>query len=138
MTIEAWGAGKPDYFVPTVSTPPRIVEESTTQESWVQNTIFEVGGFGSVTNTFYTVPSGYNLSLNGGYISANTSVINRMRILDDSTVILGDYRYDMRGDINYPSGQTILTGHNIYVYLWNNDNEEAEISVTLFGVLERA
>lgn len=139
MSVENWGSGKPDYFVPTISSRPSIISEQTTQQKWVQNTVYTIGGYSSVVQVFYTVPIGYKLQLGSAYISANNSVINKFRVLDDSTVILGDFRYDMRGDVFWSSldGQSLDDGHDLLVYLWNNDNDESEISLTISGVLER-
>lgn len=135
--VESWGRGKPDFYVPTVNTAPTIIREQTTQEKWVQNAIYSIAGFSSITANFYTVPTGYILQLTGAYISSDNSVINKMRILDDSTIILGDYRFDMRGDISWTSILTIEAGHKIVIYLWNNDNENSELSLTLSGILEK-
>lgn len=139
MSVEPWGAGKPDYFVPTISSRPSIISESVTQEKWTQNTVYAIGGFSSAVQTFYTIPTGYLLQLGSAYVSANNSVINKMRLLDETNVILGDFRYDMRGDVSWSSldGQSLSAGHSLIVYLWNNDADESEISLTISGVLER-
>ena len=137
MTVADWGSGRPDYYSPTISSRPALVSEE--QEQWTLNKVYNIAGFASSLDAFYTVPADFDLVLGGGYISCNNSVINKLRILSGSTIIIGDFRYDMRADIILTSlsGQNVPTETVLNVYLWNNANIESEISVTLSGILER-
>jgi len=136
--VESWGTGKPDYYIPTVSSRPSIISGGT-QAKFAQNSVYRIAGYNSIVQSFYTVPSGYKLQLGSACVSADNSVINKMRLLDNGTVILGDFRYDMRGDVNWSSlsGQSLDAGRELVVYLWNNGNDDSEISLTISGVLER-
>jgi len=139
MAVKEWGTGKPDYYVLTISSRPVIVEEGDTQVKMLTHKRYTIAAGGAVIDDFYTVPAGYKLSIGGGFVSVKDSCINQLRIFNDDISLLGDYRFDMRGDLSMTSlaGQEILTGTVLEVYLFNNDAIESEFSLVISGVLNK-
>lgn len=138
MAVELWGHGKPDYFVPTISSRPSIID--IYQERWLKKKTYTIAAISSIVDVFYTVPTGKKLSLGSCTVSSKNSAINNLTILADSEPLIYDFRFDVRGDLllSSLSGQEIPEGDDITVYLYNNDTLEGEFALTLSGVLELA
>lgn len=139
MTVESWGTGKPDYYVPTAPGISSVIEKDDTQEEWNVTEDYVISSQTYVTDEFYTVPSGYKLSLGGGFISADKSCINKIKITKNGETILGDFRFDITGDIKVSSlnSQYVNAGETITVSIYNNNTSEGKFTLTLTGVLEK-
>lgn len=137
--IDPWGAGKPDYYVPTIASRPVVVDEQLEQVKWIANETYSIAARAVAISDIYTVPTGYSLSFGGGHISVKDSCINNLRLLAGSESLIGDFRYDMRGDfiMTSLSGQVISAGTTITAYVYNNDTLTSEFSLTATGVLTR-
>lgn len=100
---------------------------------------YTIAAGGATIDDFYTIPTGYSLAIGGGYISVKDSCINQLRITADNIPLVGDYRFDMRGDLSMTSlaGQDISAGTTLVVYIFNNDSIESEFSMLLSGVLNK-
>lgn len=87
----------------------------------------------------YTVPTGYNLIIGGGVVSCEASGIQNIALVG-TPGILGDFRYDMRGDIILgPQVATVLEAGTPLTYIvYNNDDVPRHFSVSLMGILEVA
>lgn len=133
--VRSWGIGKPDYWSATVISRPEV---SPAEEHWTLNKVYTISGFGAVVDDFYTVPEGYDLQLGGGFISCSESCIQNVRLVATPGMI-GDFRYDMRGDLILTSlaGQVISENSTMTVYIWNNYPAEVNVSLTLSGILKR-
>ena len=140
MTVEIWGKGKPDFYTATIPGRPVIVTAEDTQISWLQSTDYIISAQATATDEFYTIPAGYRLSLGGGFISSNMSCINKLRIISTSETVLGDFRFDIRGDMtaNSFTGQGIVAGDVMTIYIYNNNTSEGKFTLTLSGVLDKA
>lgn len=136
MTVESWGTGLPDFYITSIASRPTLLQDS--QESWLQSNSYVVSAMSTTIDDIYTVPTGYILELGGGHVSARDSVINKLRIVTDAGVeLIGDYRYDMMGEITLSSlaGQIFTAGTTLTAYIYNNDTISSNISLTLSGVL---
>ena len=136
-TVDSWGVGRPDFYKQAMSSRPTIL--SLQQTAWLQSNSYVVGAQSVEIDDIYTVPTGNVLELGGGQVSAKDSVINRLRLLSNNIELVGDYRYDMIGDISLSSmaGQTLSAGDTLTAYIYNNDTLSSNISLTLSGVLKR-
>jgi len=87
--------------------------------------------------TAYVVPEGYRLHLGGGVVSCEASCIQNIALVA-TPGILGDFRYDMRGDIILgPDVATVLDeGTPLTYIIYNNDDVPRHFSVSLAGTLE--
>lgn len=135
FTVPALGAGRPDYAGTRTISKSILVEN---QEKWTLNMTTKVSGGGCIPLDFYQVPEGKKLHIGGGFISCSASCIQNVRMLHTPGMI-GDFRYDMRGELIFTqlAGQTVPSGDKITVYVFNNDTEERDFSVTLTGFLEK-
>jgi len=136
MSVQSWGSGRPDYYRTAIASRPQVVENQT---KWQLHKSYTIGAQGSAIGTFYTVPAGYNLAFGGGYITANNSCINELRLISANESLIGDFRYDVRGDMSVSSltGQVLAEDTEIIAYLWNNDSLTSIFSLILTGVLEK-
>ena len=133
--VDVWGQGRPDFHSDVIASRPIIVEKSSTQINWQIDKSYVVSAASTAVDTVYTVPDGYNLSLDTGLISVRDSCINKIQLYTSSS-LLGDYRFDMRGDLgSIVAGQTIPEGTSIVAYIYNNDAVTSEFSLVLAGVL---
>ena len=136
-TVDSWGVGRPDFYKQAMSSRPTIL--SLQQTAWLQSNSYVVGAQSVEIDVIYTVPTGNVLELGGGQVSAKDSVINRLRLVSNNIELVGDYRYDMLGDISLSSlaGQTLSAGDTLTAYIYNNDTLSSNISLTLSGVPKR-
>lgn len=83
-----------------------------------------------------TVPSNKRLYLGGGIITCNASCIQKC-VMTHTPGVIGDYRYDMRGDIvlNPLSATIVAPGETLTVYIYNLDDVSRDFSLTLYGML---
>jgi hypothetical protein len=133
MTVEDWGTGRPDYHSDVL--PSRPVIQPEIQEAWEFQRTYTVSPQSSESEMIYTVPEGYTLTLDGGLVSVKDSCINMIQIFAPNSII-GDLRFDMRGDITIPaSSQVIDAETEITVYIYNNDTIQSDFSLALSGVL---
>ncbi len=136
FTVETRGVGKPDYTPAVIASKPTIVEG---QEEWsVQVAVNALAGGTIYTEDVYEVPEGYRLNLGGLIITCSASCIQKLIIYTPGK-ILGDYRYDMRGDLVFGdlSSAKMNAGETLTVYIYNNDSVPRDFSLSLMGVLER-
>ena len=123
-----------------ITSRPVVIDTQLEQIKMNTDKRFTIAAGGTAIDNFYTVPAGYKLALGGGYISVKDSCINKLRIVIPSQELIGDFRYDMRGDLTMTAlaGQEISENTTITVYIFNNDSIESEFSLLLSGVLSRA
>ena len=88
--------------------------------------------------TGYTVPVGYRLHLGGGVVSCEASCIQDIALVSTPGII-GDFRYDMRGDIIFGAdvAHILEGGDALQFILFNNDYTDRHFSVSLFGTLQQ-
>lgn len=136
MSVESWGKGRPDYYKPSLVSRPIVVESADRQIEWVLDRSYTIAGMAASIDTFYTVPSGYSLSLGMVDVSANESCINKIRILRNS-VLIGEFKFDMRGNLTMTdlSGQTLSAGDVLLAYVWNYNTVTDVFSVIISGIL---
>lgn len=136
MSVEQWGIGRPDYYKPSIVSRPIIVETADRQIEWVLDRSYTVTGMAASIDTFYTVPTGYSLSLGMIDISATESCINKIRILKNS-VLISEFKFDMRGYLTMTglSGQTLSAGDILLAYVWNNNTITDIFTVVMSGIL---
>jgi len=93
---------------------------------------------GTLVITAYVVPDGYRLYLGGGVVSCEASCIQNIALVGTPGIV-GDFRYDMRGDIVFgPDVASVLEqGTPLMYILWNNDEVPRHFSVSLIGILEK-
>jgi hypothetical protein len=93
---------------------------------------------GTLVITAYVVPEGYRLHLGGGVVSCEASCIQNLALVGTPGIV-GDFRYDMRGDIVFgPVSASVLDEGTPLTYIvWNNDDVPRHFSVSLIGVLEK-
>ena len=133
--VEDWGIWRPDFYSDVITSRSVVVEKSNTQINWQIDKSYVVSAASTVIDTVYTVPSGYNLILDTGLISVRDSCINKIQLFTSSS-LLGDYRFDMRGDLgSIVAGQLIPSGTAIVAYIYNNDGMTSEFSLVLAGFL---
>ena len=137
MTVESWGAGRPDYMKAVISSRPSIIEQEGTQIKWDYTNTYAISSESSTTATVYTVPSDYNLALGLIDISADNSCINKLRVLRGTTTIV-EFQFDMHGHtpLTPMTGQQLTEGENLNIEIWNNDSVEVNFVLVLSGVLE--
>lgn len=136
FTVEAEGVGRPAYS-PLVSVSKPIV--GVDQEEWSKLVLVKDLAAGSVeTKTVYTVPAGYKLNFGGIIVTCSASCIQKLIVYTPGSV-LGDYRYDIRGDITFGplNSKSVPAGQDIILYIYNNDSVPRDFSVLLSGVLEK-
>ncbi|MBA7716362.1 hypothetical protein ES703_125433 [subsurface metagenome] len=136
FTVEQRGIGRPDYTPAFITSKPVVVEG---QDDWNVTITKDDLAPGTVySEAAYTVPEGYRLNLGGLIITCSGSCIQKL-ILYTPGKILGDYLYDMRGDIVFGplSSKTMLAGQVLTVYIYNNDSVARDFSLSILGVLER-
>lgn len=137
MTVSSWGKGSPDYYIPTKPGISSVIDDGDTQLNWLLSQEYVISAQSKEETAFYTVPEGYNLSLGGGSISSNLSCINKLRIISETETILGDFSFDVIGNIqgNALNASKIATGEVMTVTIWNNNTSEGKFNLTLSGVL---
>jgi len=137
MTVKSWGTGRPDYYDQAIVSRPQILEDS--QIKWLFQETYTIGALEHEDITIYTVPAGYNLSFGGGQITTANSCINMLRLFYGDESLIGDFRYDMSGDmlVSTFAGQTIAEGVALTGTIWNNDTLSSEFSLFLAGILEK-
>lgn len=136
ITVEQRGIGKPDYTPAVITSKPVVVEG---QDDWNVTIIKDDLAPGAVySKDAYMVPEGYQLNLGGLIITCSGSCIQTL-ILYTPGKILGEYLYDMRGDIVFGplSSKTMQAGQVLTVYIYNNDSVARDFSLSLIGVLEK-
>lgn len=136
FTVTQRGIGKPDYTPAVITSKPIVVES---QEDWNVTIIKDDLAPGDIySEDVYTVPEGYRLNLGGVIITCNGSCIQKL-ILYTPGSILGDYLYDMRGEIVFSplSSKTLEAGQVLTAYIYNNDSVARNFSLSILGVLER-
>lgn len=136
VTVEQRGIGKPDYTPAVIASKPVVVEG---QDDWNIAIIKDDLAAGAIySEDVYTVPEGYRLNLGGLIITCSGSCIQKL-ILYTPGKILGEYLYDMRGDIVFGplSSKTMLAGQVLTVYIYNNDSVARDFSLSILGLLER-
>ena len=140
MTLESWGKGKPDYYIPTIASRPVIVTTESEQVAWNQQRTYSIAGGAVAIDSFYTVPSGYTLSLGGGHIAVKDSCINVLRLVTPSTNLIGEFRFDVQGNLTMSglAGQEITEGETLTAYIFNNDSIQSDFSLALSGVLSKS
>jgi len=135
-TVEATGIGRPAYS-PLVSVSKPVV--GADQAEWSNLTLVkDLAATTIETRTVYTVPSGYKLNFGGIIVTCSGSCIQKLIIYATGSVI-GDYLYDMRGDITFGplNSKSVAAGKDIILYIYNNDSVVRDFSVLLQGVLEK-
>jgi len=137
MTVKSWGTGRPDYYNQAVVSRPQVLKDS--QEKWQFQKTYAVGAQSALNISIYTIPIGYSLSFGGGQISTVNSCINMLQLLNGTESLIGDFRYDMSGDmiVSTLAGQQLLEGAILTGVISNNDSLASEFSVFLTGVLEK-
>ena len=135
FAVEAEGVGRPAYMVAVTASKPAIVEN---QEQWTLQISQKALASGTYSTDTYTVPEGYKLNLGGAIITCSSSCIQKL-ILYAPGNALGDYLYDMRGDILFGalSSFVIAAGQMLTVYIYNNDSVARDFSLSMVGMLER-
>jgi len=128
------GTGKPDFWKSAVVSRPEV--SPIVQLHWTLNKVYTISGFASIIDDFYTVPSGYDLQIGGGYVSCSEPGIHNVRLVATPGMI-GDFRFDVRGDLILTSlaGQVVSENSTMTIYIWNNNPNECEFSLTLSGIL---
>lgn len=139
MSVKSWGKGRPDYMKAVIASRPVVIDAQLEQINMIIHKRFTIAAGGSAIDNFYTVPAGYNLALGGGHISVKDSCINKLRVVTANQELIGDFRYDMRGDFAMTSlaGQEISAGTILIAYIFNNDAIESQFSLVITGVLSR-
>jgi len=139
MALESWGKGKPDYFVPTITSRPVIVDEELEQVAWSEQRTYSIAAGAVAIDSFYTVPAGYRLSMGGGHIAVRDSCINALRLTTPDENLIGEFRFDVQGNLTMSSlaGQEISENVTLTVYIFNNDSMQSDFSLALSGVLSR-
>lgn len=132
--VKGVGVGKPDY---TDLTSPTKTIVGLDQEKWGLLVTRSGMAHGSEVIPAYTVPAHRKLNLGGGVITCNASCIQKV-VLTYTPGIVGDYRYDMKGQIVFGAlSSTVLTaGDVLTIILYNNDTVARDFSISLVGVLE--
>lgn len=144
FTVEAKGVGRPAYSPAVGASKPIVVEN---QEKWSllitrraadgnalppgsETIIIPAATLGNV--------NGWQLNIGGGVITCNVSCIQKV-VLVGTPGMVGDFRYDMRGDIIMgPLSSTIIAPDtDLTIILYNLDVSDRDFSITLQGVLER-
>ena len=140
FTVETKGVGRPDYSSEVSASKPVLIEGQTHwSDLWTTQDDF--GGRlppGTLTVSMYTVPMGYRLHLGGGVVSCEASCIQNIALVCTPGIV-GDFRYDMRGDIVFGivAASIIDEGKCLQFILYNNDSVPRHFSVSLIGTLER-
>jgi len=85
----------------------------------------------------YTVPAGWRLFIGGAVITCNISCIQKV-VMTHTPGIIGDFRYDMRGDLMFGIlSSTLLDPADVLtIYTYNNHTDYADFSITIVGILE--
>lgn len=136
FTVATRGIGRPDYTPAVITSKPVVVES---QEDWnVAIAKEDLAPSTIYSKDAYTVPEGYQLNLGGLIITCSGSCLQKL-ILYTPGKILGDYIYDMRGDIIFGplTSKTMQAGQVLSVYIYNNDSVARDFSLSLIGLLEK-
>jgi len=85
----------------------------------------------------YTVPANYQLCIGGAVITCSHSCIQKV-VMTHTPGIVGDYRYDMKGEIFFTdmSSTILAAAQTLTMYIYNNDTEPRDFSITVVGILE--
>lgn len=143
-TVEKKGIGRPDFIPEVAASKPTVVKN---QKKWaLLITRRAVDGNALAQGAEIIVISaadngnvnGWQLNMGGGVISCNVSCMQKV-VMAHTPGIIGDYRYDIRGDIVFgPLSSTIINpDEDLIVILYNNDVVERDFSISLVGVLEK-
>lgn len=143
--VTARGIGRPDYTPAVAASKPavvpnqkkwsllitrRVVDPEGALEPGVETIVIPAATLGNV--------DGWQLNMGGGVITCNVSGIQKV-VMCHTPGIIGDYLYDMRGDIIFgPLSSTIINpDEDMTIHLYNLDTEDRDVSVSLVGVLEK-
>ena len=143
FTVERRGTGRPDYTPAVAASKPVVIAN---QKKWaLLITRRAVDGNALAPGAeIIVIPAatignvnGWQLNMGGGVITCNVSCIQKV-VMCHTPGIIGDYFYDMRGDIIFgPLSSTIINpDEDCMIILYNNDVVERDFSVSLVGVLE--
>lgn len=138
------GIGRPDHTPAVAASKPVVVEN---QEKWtllITRRAVDGNALAPGSETIVIAAAdlgnvnGWQLNMGGGVITCDTSCIQKV-VMAHTPGIIGDYRYDMRGDIVFgPLSSTIINpDENLIIILYNNDSEDRDFSISLVGTLER-
>ncbi len=143
-TVPKLGVGRPDYTPAVAASKPIVIVDQLKWALLVTRRSTDVPPNPIPPNTVveidaYTVPDNYELAMGGGVISCDVSCIQKV-VMVHTPGIVGDFLYDMRGDIIFgPLSSTIIkSGEHLMIYIYNNDDDDRDFSVSLVGVLEKA
>lgn len=138
MAVGSWGMGRPDFYQLTAPAKAVVGKDQEYEVKWtdLETCTLAAGVCGAIDA--YTVPLEYDLHLGGGVISCNQSGIQNVRLVH-TPGILGDFRYDMRGDLILTEQSAhILEAEDILsYYVFNNLSVVASFSIALTGFLHR-
>lgn len=146
FTVEKRGVGRPDYTPAIVSSKASVEVEN--QKKWsllITRRAVDPEGAVPPGDEEIVIPAatlgnvdGWQLNMGGGVITCNVSGIQKV-VMAHTPGIVGDYLYDMRGDIIFgPLSSTIIPpDEDMTIYLYNLDVADRDISISLVGVLEK-
>lgn len=136
MTVDNWGTSKPDFYQTTTPAKSIVGTEGSYQMKWTDLETATVDPGSALAVEAYIVPNSYDLHLGGGIISCNISGIQMVRLVH-TPGILGDFRFDMRGDLILTELSTHIldAGDDLTYYLFNYLDVPAQFSVSLTGFL---
>lgn len=136
VAVVTRGIGRPDYS-PLIAVGKPVV--GADQVEWSSLTLIkDLAAATIATRTVYTVPVGYKLNFGGIIITCSASCIQKLIVYTPGSLI-GDYHYDMKGDISFGplNSKSVEAGKDIVLYIYNNDSVARDFSVSLSGVLEK-
>lgn len=144
FVVAARGIGKPDY-APQVTTSKAVIIKN--QEKWTLLVTRRAADGTALAPGSETIVipaatngnvNGWQLNMGGGVITCNASGIQKV-VMCHTPGIIGDYLYDMRGDIIFgPLSSTICDpDEDLTIYLYNLDAVARDFSISLVGVLEK-
>ena len=123
-----------------IASRPVVIDTESEQIRVIIHKRYTIAAGASAISAFYTVPAGYKFAVGGGYISVKDSCIHKLRLVIPNLELIGDFRYDMRGDLSMTAlaGQDISEDTPITAYIFNNSPIESDFSLLVSGVLTRA
>lgn len=140
--VPAKGIGRPDN-TPQVAVSRPVMDVN--QEKWeaiITKTAAEgdaIPANSCLSIAVYTVPAGHELHIGGAVVTTNASCIQRMCMTYPPGILGGMFRYDVRGELILSSlSSTIVNaGETLNLYIYNDDREPRDFSVTIVGVLQK-
>lgn len=136
FAVERRGTGRPDYAPAVAASKPVVIAG---QAEWSNLTLVKDLAADTIeTRRIYTVPSDYKLNFGGLIVTCSASCIQKIVVYTPGSII-GDYLYDMRGDIVFGplNSKSVEAGKDIILYIYNDDSVARDFSVFLSGVLEK-